>query len=157
MKMSTNSNNPFNPFANLDLSQFDMTKMLSEYKLPGVDVNALVEAQCKNIEAVAAANKLAVESVQAIAKRQAEMLNESMAAVSNAAQEIAKAENPQDMTAKEAELARDALEKALANMRELAEMVGKSNTETFEVMNSRFKESLQELSSVMEAKKSETA
>lgn len=155
--MSTNSNNPFNPFANMDLGQFDMTKMLSEFKLPGVDVNTLVEAQCKNIEALAAANKMAVESVQAIGKRQAEMLNESMAAVSNAAQEIAKADNPQDMTAKETELAREAFEKALANMRELAEMVGKSNTETFDVINSRFKESLQELSGLVETKKPETA
>ena len=145
-------NNPFNPFANLDPSKFDLTKMMNEFKLPGVDMEALMETQRKNIEAVTQANKVAVEGMQAVAKRQAEMLSESMAAVSEAAKEIASAENPQEFTSKEAELAREAFEKALANMRELAELVGKANSETFEVMNSRFKETLEELTNLIKAK-----
>ena len=145
-------NNPFNPFANLDPSQFDITKIMSEFKLPGVDMDTLLETQRKNIEAVTQANKTAVEGMQAIAKRQAEMLSESMAAVSNAAKEMSSAESPQDLTQKETELAREAFEKALANMRELAELVGKSNSETFEVMNNRFNESLKELTNLIKAK-----
>ena len=145
-------NNPFNPFANIDPSNFDLTKMMGEFKLPGVDMEALMETQRKNIEAVTQANKVAVEGMQAIAKRQAEMLAESMSAVSEAAKEIASVESPQDFTSKEAELAREAFERALKNMRELAELVGKSNSETFEVMNNRFNESLKELTSLIEAK-----
>ena len=149
--------NPFNPFENVDLSKFDFTKWLGELKLPGVDVQTLMENQRKNIEAVAEANKLAVESMKAIAKRQVEMLTESMNTVASASQEIAaKVSNPQEMTSKQAELATEAFEKVLANMRELAEMVGKSNSEAFEVMNNRFNESLKELSSLMETKKTET-
>lgn len=147
------ANNPFNPFANVDLSSFDVTKLLGDLKLPGVDVQTLMETQRKNIEAVVDANKLAVESMQAIAKRQVEMLTESMNTVAGASQQIAaNAGNPQEMTSKQAELATEALEKVLANMRELAEMVGKSNSETFEVMNSRFNESLKELNSLVETK-----
>jgi phasin family protein len=151
--------NPMNPFANMDLSKFDLGKfdlgrMLSELKVPGIDVERLVETQRKNIEAVASANKVAVEGMQAIAKRQAEMLAEAMGTVSTAAQQLASAAtNPQEMTAKQAELTREALEKALANMRELAEMVGKSNSEAFQVMNTRFSESLQDLKALTEAKK----
>ena len=144
--------NPFNPFENFDPSKFDLTKMMGEFKLPGVDMESLMEAQRKNIEAVTQANKVAVEGMQAIAKRQAEMLAESMAAVSEAAKEISNAKSPQDFTSKEAELAREAFEKALANMRELAELVGKSNSEAFEVMNNRFNESLKELTSLIKAK-----
>ena len=147
------ANNPFNPFANVDLSSFDVTKLLGDLKLPGVDVQTLMETQRKNIEAVVEANKSAVESMQAIAKRQVEMLTESMNTVAGASQRIAaNAGNPQEMTSKQAELATEALEKVLANMRELAEMVGKSNSETFEVMNNRFNESLKELSSLIETK-----
>jgi phasin family protein len=146
--------NPFNPFENVDLGKFDFTKWLGELKLPGVDVQTLMENQRKNIEAVAEANKLAVESMKAVAKRQVEMLTESMNAVASASQQIAaKASNPQEMTSKQAELATGAFEKVLANMRELAEMVGKSNSETFELMNNRFNESLKELSSLMETQK----
>ena len=90
----------------------------------------------------------------AIAKRQAEMLAEAMGTVSTAAQQLAgAATNPQEMTSKQAELTREALEKALANMRELAEMVGKSNSEAFQLMNTRFSESLQDLKGLTEAKK----
>ena len=147
------ANNPFNPFANMDLSSFDFTKLLGDLKLPGVDVQTLMDTQRKNIEAVVEANKLAAESMQAIAKRQVEMLAEAMNTVSSASQQIAaKAGNPQEMTSKQAELATEALERVLANMRELAEMVGKSNSETFELMNKRFNESLKELSSLIETK-----
>ena len=44
-----------------------------------------------------------------------------------------------------AELLKDAVEKALANMRELAEMAGKSNTEAFDTIHKRFTESLDEV------------
>ena len=150
MKMS--AYNPFNPFANVDITKFDVTKMMEEIKLPGVDFNTLMEAQRKNIEAVMEANKVALEGIQSIAKRQAEMLTESMTAASEAARQLSGAKNPQEMATKQAELSREAFEKALENMRELAELVGKSNSNAFEVMNNRFNESLHELKGLVEAK-----
>ena len=45
---------------------FDFSKIVSEYKLPGVDVEALVSAQRRNIEAITAANQLAFEGLQAV-------------------------------------------------------------------------------------------
>jgi phasin family protein len=148
--------NPMNPFANMDISKFDLrnfdfSKMLSELKVPGIDIERFMGTQRKNIEAVVSANKVAVEGMQAIAKRQAEMLAEAMEVVSTATQQLAGVvTNPQEMTSKQAELTREALEKALANMRELAEMVGKSNSEAFQVMNTRFSESLQDLKGLTE-------
>ena len=55
-----------NPFADMDVQ-----KMMGEFKLPNVDVDAVVAAQKKNIEALTSANQLAVEGMQAIARRQA--------------------------------------------------------------------------------------
>jgi phasin family protein len=145
------ANNPFNPFANMDfskfdLSKFDMSKMLGDVKIPGFDMQAVMDAQRKNIEALTAANQAAVQGMQAVAQRQAEILSQSMSEVSSIAQQLASsASNPQEMTAKQTELARKAFEQALANMRELAEMVSKSNTEAFAIINKRVTESLQEL------------
>jgi phasin family protein len=147
--------NPFNPFANIDfgkfdLSKFDMTKMLGDVKIPGFDMNAIMAAQRKNIEALTAANQAAVQGMQAVAQRQAEILSQAMNEVSSIAQQLAgSASNPQEMTTKQAELARKGFEQALANMRELAEMVSKSNTETFAIINKRVTESLQELKSLV--------
>lgn len=153
--MSTN--NPFNPFANVDFSQFDfskydMSKMLGNVKIPGFDMEAIMTAQRKNIEALNAANQAAVQGMQAVAQRQAEILSQAMGEVSSIAQQLASAGTPQEMTTKQAELVRKAFEQALANMRELAEMVSKSNTEAFAIINKRVNESLQELKTLVAAK-----
>ena len=154
--MSTN--NPFNPFANVDFgkfdfSKFDMSKMLGDVKIPGFDMQAVMDAQRKNIEALTAANQAAVQGMQAVAQRQAEILSQAMNEVSSIAQQLAgSASNPQEMTTKQAELARKAFEQALANMRELAEMVSKSNTEAFAIINKRVTESLQELKGLVTPK-----
>ena len=62
------------------MTEFDPNKLISEfqnmlkqYKLPGVDIEALVASQKKNVEAVISANRIAVEGMQTIAKRQAEV------------------------------------------------------------------------------------
>ncbi len=146
---------PYNPFADFDYSQFDIQKMMSDFKVPGVDMQAMMEAQRKNIEALTAANRVAFEGMQAIAKRQTEILAQAMAEVSNVAQQLTSsgATNPQEMSTKQSELVKQTFEKALANMRELAEMVNKANTEAFEVINKRFTESLEELKSMMITKK----
>ena len=147
--------NPFNPFANMDfgkfdMSKFDITKMLGDVKIPGFDMQAVMDAQRKNIEALTAANQAAVQGMQAVAQRQAEILSQAMNEVSSMAQQLAgSASNPQEMTTKQAELVRTAFEHALANARELAEMVSKSNTEAFAIINKRVTESLQELKGIV--------
>src|SRR5690242_16468944 len=57
----------------------DFTKMLSEFKVPGVDLDAVLQAQRKNIEALTAANRTAAEGVQAFARRQGEILRQNLA------------------------------------------------------------------------------
>ncbi|MCC8998469.1 MAG: phasin family protein [Candidatus Contendobacter sp.] len=149
------ANNPFNPFANVDFSKFDfskfdLSKALGDVKIPGFDLEAAVAAQRKNIEALTAANQAAVQGLQAVAQRQAEILSQAINEVSTVAQQLSSAgTNPQELTAKQAELARKAFEQALANARELAEMVSKSNTEAFAIINKRVTESLQELKSLV--------
>jgi phasin family protein len=135
--MSKTTDNPF--------ASFDLTKMFSDLKLPGLDPAALAAAQQKNIEALTAANKRAYEGYQALAKRQAEIfkdnLEELAGMLKNATPSNAADINP----SKQADLVRQTVEKALANMRELSEMLAKTNTEAFELINKRLQENLEEL------------
>ena len=94
---------------------FDFTKLMSQFRLPGVDFAALVDRERKNIEALAEANRIAFEGWQSLVRRQSEILRETMKkVVANAGQE--------DAMKKRADLAKEGFEKALANMRELAQM-----------------------------------
>jgi len=69
-----------------------------------------------------------------------------------ATQQMMSAQNPNAGAAKQAELGKQALEKALANMRELADMATKSQTQAWEIVNRRFHENLEELKQLMQRK-----
>jgi phasin family protein len=116
---------------------FDFTKLLGKYKFPGVDFSTIVEREKKNIDALTQANKIAFEGWQALIRRQAEILQETMS------QTMALA-GKKDAAKDAAEVAKLGFEKALSNMRELAEMATKSQTEAFEVVRKRISENVKE-------------
>lgn len=123
----------------------EFSKMLKQYNLPGVDMDSLMASQKKNMEALTAANRVALEGMQAVAKRQAEILQETMNEASKAVDTLSKAGSPTEVAAKQAELAKDAFERALSNMRELATMVAKSNEEATSTINARISATLDEI------------
>ncbi len=129
--------------------EMDINKLLAEYKVPGVDFEALAAAQRRNIEALTAANQLAFEGMQAVVRRQTEILRQTMEEASAAVAELTSVGAPEEKAAKQAELVKVAFEKALANMKELAEMVAKSNTEASEIVAKRVSESLDEVKSLI--------
>ena len=144
-----------NPFFDVDMSKFtDVSKLMSEFKLPGVDVESVVASQQKNIQALTAANQLAFEGFQAVVRRQSEILRQTMEQTSSMVSELMAAGSPEDKVAKQADLVKLAFEKALANARELAELVAKSNSEAADVINKRVSESLEEVKAVVAKVKS---
>jgi phasin family protein len=115
---------------------FDFAKLMSQFRLPGVDFTAFVDRERKNIEALAKANRIAFEGWQRLVRRQAEMLQETMKKV------VADA-NQEDAKKKRADLAKEGFEKALANMRELAEITTQSQKEAFDVVRRRIEENVE--------------
>jgi phasin family protein len=135
-----------NPFFDVDVSKFaDVSKLISEFKLPGVDVESVLASQQKNIQALTAANQLALEGFQAVVRRQSEIVRQTMEQTSSMMSELMAAGSPEDKVAKQADLVKLAFEKALSNARELAELVAKSNSEAADVINKRVSESLEEV------------
>ena len=126
----------------------DVSKMLGDMKLPMVDMDAIMASQRKNIEALTNANKLAFEGIQAVARRQADVMRQMIEEISGMVSELMSASSPEERVSKQADLAKTAYEKVLGNMKELAEMLAKSNTEAAEVITSRISESLEELKSM---------
>ncbi len=115
---------------------FDFIKLLEQYKLPGVDFTALVDREQKNIEALVQANKIAFQGWQALVRRQSEILQETMThAIASA--------HKQDATKNRADIAKQGFEKALDNMRELAEMAAKSQKEAFDVVRKQVDENIE--------------
>lgn len=132
--------------AQFDLSKLfpDLNQYVGDFKAPNLDVEALMATQRRNLEALAAANRLAVEATQAVFKRQTDVLRQTLEQIASAGREIASAGTVPEKAAKQAELAKDQFERAVGNMREISEMVARSNTEAADLLNKRFAQSLEE-------------
>ncbi len=125
---------------------FDVTKVMGDFRVPGIDVEAAVASQRKNIEALTQANQLAVEGVQALMRRQVEITRQAMEDFSAMFRDFVQPNgSPEDRIVKQAEYSKLAIEKSLSNAKELTELVTKANTEAFNVINKRVTESLDEV------------
>ena len=123
----------------------EFAKAIKQFSLPGVDVESLVASQKKNLEAVTSANQVAFQGLQAVAKRQAEILQEVMKEASTAVASLSKAGSPPEIVARSTELTKGAFEHALANMKQLAELVTKASEEVTNTINTRILASLDEI------------
>ncbi len=131
----------------------DLMRMLADFRMPGMpDVEALAAAQRRNLEALSAANRVALEGAQAVARRHMEILQQSMSEMTQAMQSMAGAQDPQARATKQAEMLKAAYERAVANMREVADLIQKSNGEALSLLNQRFTEAMDEVKA-MTAKK----
>jgi phasin family protein len=146
--------NPF-PFDAEKLSEMfkvpDMSKMFEGMKMPGFDMNAIMETQKKNVEALMAANRAAAAGYQDFYKKQMSIFEETMQAAQAQIASMGETMSP-DSAAKQADLYRVAMEKALTNMTELAEAAKKANEEAYAIVSARVKESLAELQAIAQTK-----
>jgi phasin family protein len=130
----------------------ELTKMMKDYQLPGVDWQELMASQRKNVEALTKANQVLFEGAQAVVQREVEILQKAMQEFAEASRGLLQEGDPQAHTQKRLELARASFEAALRNMRELAEMAGRANRDALETINQRAIESFDEIRSAMAQK-----
>ena len=77
----------------------DFFKAWTDFKVPAFDVNTVLAAQRKNMEVFSAANQVIAESVQAISRRQAEVLRANVENVLKASKDIWSNKAPETNTA----------------------------------------------------------
>jgi phasin family protein len=124
----------------------DFTKLFAEMKLPSLpDMDAFVSANRRNMETFTAANRIALEGAQAVARRHMEIMQQSMTELTEAMKSLATAEAPQAKAARQAEMLKQAYERAVANMKELSDLIQHSNAEALALINTRFAEAMDEV------------
>ncbi|MCX4162687.1 MULTISPECIES: phasin family protein [Paraburkholderia] len=136
--------NPANPFG-------DVFKLLEQFKLPGFDVPAIMEARRKDVEALVTANQTALQGMQSLAQKQAEMLRSTLGELQSLATKVSAA--GATPSAQTAELVQQSLHKALADMQQLAQAAYKSQAESYAVIAKRVEENVEELKTLLQQKK----
>jgi phasin family protein len=133
----------FPPKSLADFGEFG--KLFADLKLPAIpDVEAFVSASRRNIETLTAANRIALDGAQAVARRHMEIVQQSMAELTEA---------PQAKAAKQAELLKQAYERAVSNMKEISDLIQHSNAEAVKLLNARFVEAIDEVKSLADRSK----
>ena len=141
-----------NPFLDADFRDFmDPAKLTERFQMASFDPKAITEMHQKNIEAIAEANRICFEGMQAIGQRQAEIMRQSMEeAVAALQQMTAQPGKPEEQLPKQTAQLKKQYETALANIRELQEIGTKSSSEAAEMLSKRVSESLDEIAKTLD-------
>ena len=105
---------------------FDVTKMMTDFRFRPFDVEALMACQRRNIEALSQANQLAVEGVQAVARRQIEIARQAVEDMSVLFRDLTQPVSTEDRIVKNTEYAKQMLEKSVNHGREITHAGGQS-------------------------------
>jgi phasin family protein len=118
-----------------------------------MDVNGVMNTIKRNTEALSKANQTAVEGVQAIMRRSAEVAQKNATEVFNSMKDLGANNTPEQVIEKQQNLMKKAVETSLKNTREVAEMATKSSMEIYDICSKRLAESVCEMNTVTGQKK----
>ncbi len=139
-----------NPFTEM-MKNFGEIKAPAFGAVPTLDVNQLLSVSRKNAEAFAAAGQAMGESLQNITRRQAELVRTQIEKTLKSAKDALVNGSPEINTTKQVELAKTMFESSCNNVREVCELVSKSNLEVFDTLNRRTSASIEELTATATA------
>jgi phasin family protein len=147
---------PLNPFAAVmtqaKSAADDLTRMFADMKMPAMpsmpDAAALMAAYKRNMDVMSEANKIALEGAQAVAKRHMEIMQTTMVEASESIKALTSMDSPADKAAKQTEMLKKAYELAVANTKELADLIQHANGEALAVLNKRFVEAMDEVNAL---------
>jgi phasin family protein len=116
----------------------------SDLGIPKVDVDKLVETHRKNFEAFTQAVLVASDGMKSLATKQKEMIDTASVALVMA-RNFKPSGDPQQILAKQSEMARKALDAAIDHTRQMADQVSESSAEALKIASDRIVESIAEI------------
>ena len=129
---------------------FDFSKVFKNMNVPPMpDMEVVLSAHRRNLEALTEANRVALEGAQAVARRHMEIMQDTMSSLTANMKDFTQNDTTANRAAKQADLLRQAYESAVANTRELGDLIQKSNTEAMGKLNQRFSEAMTEMKTLL--------
>jgi phasin family protein len=127
----------------------ELAKAIEQFKLPGLDAAAIVEARRKDIESLAEANQTALAGVQELTQKQGEILQKTLQQIQSLLQEAKAAGSIAQNAAQLGDLIQTTLKETLGDMRDLAELTRKSQSQAFGVVSERVQRNVEELRALL--------
>lgn len=135
------------------LDFMDMFKSFGEQlKLPQVDTTKIMEHHQKNLEAMARSWQAMASGATEIANKQRAIFEATVADLGEVVKQYKPGGDAQEIIAKQSAFATKALEAAMANTRDIAELVQKSSTEAMKIVQDRMQESYESIRASLDKK-----
>lgn len=125
--------------------EFDIGRYFGDFPVPAFDLESVAASQRRNLDALTQANRLAYEGFQAMAKRHVEAVHQTMDEFAQAAKTISEPGTAQDKAIKQAEMAKGAVERGVSTIREMTEMLARTNSDALELLNRRLVQGMEEM------------
>ena len=135
-----------NPMKNLKA----MTDRLQELNLTG-GAGKLLESGQKDLQALMQANEKSYQGLQTVVQRQTEMIKSAIAEWQTAAKEMP-GKDPKANLAKLDELGRQSFQRAIDDIKELANLAAKSQADAFELVRQRIQANVDEVTKMLKRK-----
>jgi phasin family protein len=127
-------------------------KLGEQLKVPSFDMSKIMEHHQKNLDAMTRSWQAMAGGATAVAEKQREIFEGAMKEMAEMAKDYKPGGSPQDIFAKQAEFGKKAMEAAITNTRDIAELVQKSGTDALKIIQERMQESYGEISGSLEKK-----
>lgn len=134
-----------NPFA-------DVTRMIQQFTVPGLDMSPIIKARRKDMDSLIESNKVTFDAMQALAKKQREILTQAVQGIQDFAKAQAMGGAVSVDPGKQTDLIRQIYQKALTDMKDLAEMARKAQLDALATITQRANLHLEEMKALMQSK-----
>lgn len=133
-------NDKANPF--MDMFQ----KFGENLKIPGADVNAMMNYHRNNIQAMTEVAQVTSSGTQAMMAKQREVLEETLAEITDMIQTTSKGvADPSAMMSNQMEFAKKSFDATIKNTTEMGEILRDTNMKSYEILKNRVQESIEEI------------
>jgi phasin family protein len=134
----------------------DFGNLFTSFPIQVLPVDHIVSVQRRNVEAVAAATRIAAESWLTIYRRQVEILTQTATEGANGLRHLWSPGAPDEKFAQHADAVKTSFEKGVSNLREASGILTKANAEVGDLVAKRVTESLTEMKDAVAKAKTAT-
>jgi phasin family protein len=123
----------------------DVSKFFAQFPISGSGIDSLVTWQRRNYEAITKATQLTAESFNVVLHRQVAIAGQATEDGTNGIRQLLSPGTPKEKMALQTDLMKTTIEKNLAGLRELSDILGKATAEATDVLTKRVSDGITEL------------
>jgi phasin family protein len=137
--------------AGFSFANTDLTKAWAHFKMPSLNIGALLEAHRKNAAALTNANQVVFDGLKTLAQRQGDLFKTTVEDCSRVTSDLLVGASFEERASKQADATRHIYVSAVARFRELSDIAVKANVTAVDILNARVSEAFDEFRALFAA------